>query len=135
MAASFPEEETKVARLTCLFFPRTARNKEPLGIAPISAVRRSQPNLQHYFGLGVGVASFWFKAPASAFGVALGVGEGKATPVCSWGIIFDVVGVSTTPKVFLMGLLLRNLVRVQKVLKPPGRWASDIPEAASSWTT
>jgi hypothetical protein len=34
-----------------------------------------------------------------------------------------------------MGLLLRNLVRVQKVLKPPGRWTSDIPEAASSWTT
>jgi len=48
---------------------------------------------------------------------------------------FEVVGVSTTPKVSLMGLPLRNLVRAQKVLKPPGRWTSDIPEAASSWTT
>jgi hypothetical protein len=100
-------------------------------IAPISTIRRSQANLQHYFG--VGAASCWFEAPASEFGV--GMGEGEATPVCSRGIILDVVGVSTTPQASLMGLLLRNLVRVQKCLKPPGTWTSDVPEAASSWTT
>jgi hypothetical protein len=72
---------------------------------------------------------------ASAYGVALGVGEGEAKPVCPWSIILDEVGVSTTPKVSLMGLLLRNLVRVQKVLGRPGTWISDIPEAASSLTT
>jgi hypothetical protein len=49
-------------------------------------------------------------------------------------IIFDVQGVSTTPKVSVMGLLLRNLLRVQKVLGRPGTWISDIPAAASSWT-
>jgi hypothetical protein len=38
-----------------LVFPRS-------GIAPISAIRRSHANPQHYFGLGVG--------------------EGEATPVC-----------------------------------------------------
>jgi len=51
------------------------------GTAPISAIRRSQANLQHYFGLGVAVPSCWFKAPASVFGVSLGVGEGEATAV------------------------------------------------------
>ncbi len=78
---------------------------------------------QHYFGLGVGVASCWFKAPALAFGVALGV-------VCPWGIISDVMSVA--PKVSLTGLLLRNFVRAQKVLGRPVIWISDIPEAASS---
>ncbi len=84
---------------------------------------RHQANPQHYFGLGVGVASCWFKAPALAFGVALGV-------VCPWGIISDVMSVA--PKVSLTGLLLRNFVRAQKVLGRPVIWISDIPEAASS---
>ncbi len=38
-----------------LVFPRT-------GIAPIPAIRRSQANPQHYFGLGVGVASCWVQS-------------------------------------------------------------------------
>jgi hypothetical protein len=42
---------------------------------PTKSIFDSQANPQLYFGLGVGVASCWFKAPALVFGGSLGVGE------------------------------------------------------------
>jgi len=44
-------------------------------------------------------------------------------------------GTSISPSVFLMGCLLRNLVRVQTSGPIPAEWICDMPEAASSRTT
>ena len=90
---------------------------------------------QHYCAAFV---SGCFAAPAWAFGVGLEVavvsGNATGTPICSFGIIFNVVGVSKMPEASQIGSRLRNRVSVQTFMGCPGTWICDIPATASCWS-
>src|SRR6266446_2590487 len=62
-------------------------------------------------------------------------GASPYSPLIFVGIKPNLSGVSISPYVFLMGRLLRNLLRVQTSELISAVWICDMPDVASSWTT